>query len=98
MDKFFLAITISFIICLIISPLVIKIIKRFKASQPLYEYVDMHGKKAGTPTMGGIIFLIGIVVTSFIFVSTQAKLSLLSLGVFLSFGLVGFIDDFLKIK
>ncbi len=98
MDKFFLAITISFIICLIISPLVIKTIKKLKASQPLYEYVDMHNKKAGTPTMGGIIFLIGIILTSFIFVSGQAKLSVVTLGVFLSFGLVGFLDDFLKIK
>lgn len=98
MDKFFLAITISFIICLIISPLVIRIIKKLKASQPLYEYVDMHNKKVGTPTMGGIIFLFGILITSFIFLSGQAKLAVVSLGVLLSFGLVGFLDDFLKIK
>ncbi len=98
MDKFFLAITISFIICLIISPLVIKMIKKFKASQPLYEYVDMHNKKVGTPTMGGIIFLFGIIITSFIFIQGQAKLAVVSLGVLLSFGLVGFLDDFLKIK
>lgn len=98
MDKFFLAITISFIVCLIISPLVIKITKKMKVSQPVYEYVDMHNKKSGTPTMGGIIFLIGIVITSFIFLQNEAKLSLVSLGVLLCFGLVGFLDDFLKIK
>ena len=98
MDKFFLAITISFIVCLIISPLVIKITKKMKVSQPLYEYVDMHDKKTGTPTMGGIIFLIGIILTSFIFINGNAKLSLLTLGVFVCFGLVGFLDDFLKIK
>lgn len=98
MDKFFLLITFSFILCLIISPFVIKMTKKLKASQPLYEYVDMHNKKSGTPTMGGIIFIIGIVVTSLLFISVQSKLSLVTLGVFLSFGLVGFIDDFLKIK
>jgi len=98
MDKFFLLITVSFIICLIISPLVIKMTKKLKASQPLYEYVDMHNSKSGTPTMGGIIFIIGIVVTSVLFVAIKSKLSLVCLGVFLSFGLVGFIDDYLKIK
>jgi len=98
MDKFFLLITVSFILCLIISPLIIKMTKKLKASQPLYEYVDMHNKKSGTPTMGGIIFIIGIVVTSLLFINFQSKLSIVCLGVFLSFGLVGFIDDFLKIK
>jgi len=98
MDKFFLLITFSFILCLIISPFVIKMTKKLKASQPLYEYVDMHNKKSGTPTMGGIIFIIGIVVTSILFIGFESKLSLVCLGVFLSFGLVGFIDDFLKIK
>ena len=98
MDKFFLLITFSFILCLIISPIVIKMTKKLKASQPLYEYVDMHNQKSGTPTMGGIIFIIGIVTTSLLFISFQSKLSMVCLGVFLSFGLVGFIDDFLKIK
>ncbi len=98
MDKFFLVITFSFIICLIISPLIINLVKRLKARQPLYEYVDMHEKKAGTPTMGGIIFLIGIILSSIMFLSGQAKLSVITLGVFFSFGLVGFLDDFLKIK
>ena len=98
MDKFFLLITIGFILSLIISPLVIKMTKKLKASQPLYEYVDMHAKKSGTPTMGGIIFLIGITVTSLLYISFESKISLVCLGVFLAFGLVGFLDDFLKIK
>lgn len=98
MDKFFLCITIAFIISLIISPIVIKLTKKLKASQPVYEYVDMHSKKSGTPTMGGIIFIVGIIITSLLFLNSQNKLALICLGVFLSFGLVGFLDDFLKIK
>lgn len=98
MDKFFLIITISFIISLILSPLIIKCVKKLKASQPVYEYVDMHTKKSGTPTMGGLIFILGIILTSSLFLKGQAKLSLVTLGVFFSFGLVGFLDDYLKIK
>ncbi|MBE5745943.1 MAG: phospho-N-acetylmuramoyl-pentapeptide-transferase [Clostridiales bacterium] len=98
MDKFFLVITIAFIISLIISPIVIKLAKKLKASQPVYEYVDMHNSKKGTPTMGGIIFLVGIIVTSILFLTSQNQLAVMCLGVFLSFGLVGFLDDFLKIK
>lgn len=98
MDKFFLIITISFIFCLILSPIIIKCVKRLKASQPVYEYVDMHAKKSGTPTMGGLIFIIGIIFSSLVFLKGQAKLSLVTIGVFFSFGLVGFLDDFLKIK
>ncbi len=98
MGRFFLVITISFFISLIISPLIIKSVKRLKASQPLYEYVDMHIKKSGTPTMGGIIFIIGIIFSSLMFLTGQANLSLVSLGVFFAYGLVGFLDDYLKIK
>lgn len=98
MDKFFLIILISFTIALIISPFIIKMTKKLKASQPVYEYVDMHAKKSGTPTMGGLIFLIAIVAGSLCLCSGNFQLSLMCLGVFLSFGLVGFIDDFLKVK
>lgn len=98
MDKFFLVITISFIFCLIISPYIIKLCKKLKASQPLYEYVDMHKKKSGTPTMGGIIFILGIIIISLLFFSKQAKLAYVTLGVFFAYSMVGFLDDYLKIK
>ncbi|MGN1223325.1 MAG: phospho-N-acetylmuramoyl-pentapeptide-transferase [Christensenellales bacterium] len=98
MDKFFLVLTFSFILSLVISPLIIKFVKRLKMNQPVYEYVDMHTKKQGTPTMGGLIFIFGIIISTLIFISGQAQLTVLTLGVFLSYGIVGFLDDFLKIK
>jgi len=58
----------------------------------------MHTKKSGTPTMGGLIFIVGIISTSLFFLSGQANLSYLTLAVFFSFGVVGFLDDFLKIR
>ena len=48
--------------------------------------------------MGGIIFIVGIILSSLIFVSGQAQLSYITLAVLFAFGVVGFLDDFLKIK
>lgn len=93
-----MVITISFIFSLIISPFIIKMCKRLKASQPLYEYVDMHQKKSGTPTMGGIIFILGIILTALCFIDGNAKLSIVCLGIFFAYSMVGFLDDYLKIK
>ena len=98
MDKFFLVITISFFLTLVISPLIIKLSKKLKASQPVYEYVDMHQKKSGTPTMGGVIFILGIVLTSLIFLNGEHKLTLTTLAVFVAYGIVGFLDDFIKVR
>ena len=80
MDKFFSAITFAFILSLIISPLVINLVKKLKASQPVYEYVDMHNKKSGTPTMGGIIFILSIILTSLLFLQGQNHLAVICLG------------------
>lgn len=98
MDKFFLVLTIGFILTLIISPLIIKFAKRLKANQPVYEYVDMHKKKSGTPTMGGISFILGIIFSSCIFFNGNYKLALVTLAVFFAYGVVGFLDDFIKVK
>ncbi|GAV21772.1 phospho-N-acetylmuramoyl-pentapeptide-transferase [Carboxydothermus pertinax] len=55
-----------------------------------------HLKKSGTPTMGGIIFLLGLTVTLIIFRAFDAKTMLLLVTTLL-FGLVGFLDDFIKV-
>ena len=97
MDKIFLCILIGFVLSLLVSPLVIKFMKKLKASQSIYEYVDMHKTKQGTPTMGGLIFLFGAIVAFFCVANGSNKLSLVSVVCFLAFGVIGFLDDFLKI-
>lgn len=97
--KLLLAVIVGFVVCLIISPLIIGLIKKEKVKQVILHYVENHQTKAGTPTMGGIIFIIAICLVPFIFFESSAfTLSAMVLLVFLGYCIVGFIDDFIKFK
>lgn len=97
MGQFVMMFLIGFFASLIFAPLVIFIMRRLKAGQNILHYVDAHSSKQGTPTMGGFIFLIGLVVSYFV-IRGDKFLSLLALIVTLCYALLGFLDDFLKIK
>lgn len=97
MDRIFTAILVSFIIGLVISPLVIFLINKLKAKQNIYEYVDMHKQKQGTPTMGGIIIIFSLIIASLVCVNANNHLALVTLLVTLCYAVIGFLDDFLKI-
>ena len=98
MQIFLLATVISFLVAVIISPFVISFMKRVKAKQTILHYVQAHKSKDGTPTMGGIIFIIAIVVVSLLFFVRDSKLAVVTLAVMCSFSLLGFLDDYIKIK
>ena len=85
----------AFIVSVSIALPIIKGLKRLRAGQNILEYVVQHESKAGTPTMGGIIFIIPIVMVCLI---EFTPLSLVAMSLTLGFGLVGFLDDFIKIK
>jgi len=87
-----------FLFSLIISPFIISLIKREKVKQVILHYVDNHQSKAGTPTMGGIIFLIAIGVMGFVFLTAGHTLASVTILVFLAYGINGFLDDFIKFK
>lgn len=89
---------IGFLISIIIAPAVISIIRKLKAGQNILEYVDVHASKQGTPTMGGIIFIIGLIVCFFIIFDDNCRLSSILILVTLAYATLGFLDDFLKIK
>ena len=88
---------ISFAISVILGPFVIPFLRKLKVGQTeRVEGVQAHLKKAGTPTMGGVIFLISIIITSLFYVKDYPKIIpvlLLTIG----FGIIGFIDDYLKV-
>lgn len=88
----------GFLFTLVISPFIISMIKREKVKQVILNYVEAHSAKSGTPTMGGIIFLISISVVSFICFKGESLLAKMSVLIFLAYGLVGFLDDFIKFK
>ena len=88
---------IAFIMMLLISPKGIEILHRLKFGQEVRDDgPEAHLKKQGTPTMGGILFLIAITIGVLPFIGENKGLLpayLLGIG----FGIVGFIDDYLKV-
>ena len=88
---------ISFAISVILGPIIIPFLRKLKMGQTeRVEGVQSHLKKAGTPTMGGVIFLIATVMTSLFYVRDYPKV-IPVLFVTIGFGLVGFLDDYLKV-
>ncbi len=92
-----LPLLISFLITVIANIFLIPVLRKLKMGQPERELgVESHLAKAGTPTMGGISFLIGIIITSFIFGWKYPQIwPVLFLTV--AFAAVGFVDDYLKV-
>lgn len=88
---------ISFAISLILGPVVIPFLRKLKMKQTeRTDGVQSHLKKAGTPTMGGIIILVSIIITSLFYVKDYPKI-IPVLFLTVAFGLIGFLDDYLKV-
>ena len=88
---------ISFAISVILGPVIIPFLRKLKMGQTeRVEGVQSHLKKAGTPTMGGVIFLIAAVVTSLFYVKDYPAI-IPVLFLTLGFGIIGFLDDYLKV-
>ena len=88
---------ISFAISVILGPIIIPFLRKLKMGQTeRVEGVQSHLKKAGTPTMGGVIFLIATVITSLFYVRDYPKVFPV-LFLTLGFGIIGFLDDYLKV-
>jgi len=98
LDNIYILFLIGLCVSLIISPVIIKTIKRLKAGQNILEYVDTHISKQGTPTMGGVIFLLGLIVCFFTIFDDNSRLCSITILVTLAYAILGFLDDFLKIK
>ena len=91
----------GFLFSAIIGPLAIPFLRRMKFGQSIREEgPQSHMKKQGTPTMGGVIFLFSIVISTFgvsIYYGEFTVQSVVLLIVLLGFGIIGFLDDGLKI-
>ena len=92
-----IAALISFAITAILCPIGIPVLHRLKFGQYIRELGPQeHQKKTGTPTMGGIMFIIAILLTTVIFAGRYPMIIPVALFM-LAFGLVGFADDYLKV-
>ena len=96
MDRIAVAVLISFAVCVVTGPWAIPFLRKLKFGQSILEIgPQWHAKKSGTPTMGGIIFIIGIIIAVMVTVHDLRVFLLLASA--LSFGVIGFIDDYIKV-
>ena len=92
-----LAIIISFAISALLCPIVIPFLHRLKFGQQVRDDgPQAHLKKQGTPTMGGLIILSSIIITSMFYIPRYPKI-IPVLFVTVGFGIIGFLDDYIKI-
>ncbi len=88
---------VSFAISAAAGPVVIPVLREMKVGQTVRDDgPQTHLKKNGTPTMGGLIFLLSVVVTSLFYVKDYPKIIPI-LFVTVGFGIVGFLDDYIKV-
>lgn len=98
-----LALMIGFIISIITGVIIVPLLKKIKVKQTLSTYLfKRHKEKEGTPTMGGLIFILPTIVSIIILllwnkIEFSANLFIV-LFVFISYAILGFIDDYLIIK
>ncbi|GGE66304.1 phospho-N-acetylmuramoyl-pentapeptide-transferase [Priestia taiwanensis] len=92
---------VAFLITVLLSPFFIPFLRRLKFGQSIREEgPKSHQKKSGTPTMGGLMILTALLLATFIVSTKVSELSVktyLLLFVTLGFGLLGFLDDYIKV-
>jgi len=98
----FFTILMGFLVSVLLSPIFIPFLRRLKFGQSIREEgPKSHQKKSGTPTMGGVMILFSIIITTLVMIGKYADhtpvTAFLLLFVTFGFGLLGFLDDFIKV-
>ncbi len=81
----------------LVGPPLIRALSRLRVGQPIREIGPDHQSKEGTPTMGGILILLSLVVSVLLWSELDNRLVWIVLGVTVAYGLLGFADDYLKV-
>lgn len=103
LTKSVFALMIGFLISVVLGLFLIPVLKRLNVGQRISVFVgESHKKKEGTPTMGGIIFILSTLLTTFFLLITGKMAYTNNLGivliVFVGYAIIGFLDDYLSIK
>jgi len=88
----------ALLICLVLGPFVIKKLRKLKVGESIrWEIQDTHNHKAGTPTMGGILILASLLISTLLWARLDNPLVLIVAFSAIWFGAIGFVDDYLKL-
>ncbi|HZK84702.1 MAG TPA: phospho-N-acetylmuramoyl-pentapeptide-transferase [Desulfosporosinus sp.] len=98
-ERLVMAVGLALLITLVLGPFLIPVLRILKFGQTIRDDgPKRHLKKAGTPTMGGIIFLISIILSALVVAEQPTSLEMVTMvGITLGYGFIGFIDDFIKV-
>ncbi len=91
------AVVTAFVIAFVTGPRVIQWLERINLGQVVREEGPDHQHKAGTPTMGGVIILLSASISTLLWAELTNPYTLWALGALLWMGLLGFLDDYLKV-
>ena len=92
------ALIFALLFTIITGPWFLKKLTALKVGQPILSYVPEHQAKAGTPTMGGLLIMAGVIFSTLLWADLSNVYIWLTLLVFVGFGVVGFVDDYTKIR
>src|SRR5438270_2377317 len=88
----------SLFLCIVLGPWLIRKLREFQIGQQIREEgPKSHQKKAGTPTMGGVLIIISIVVPTLLWADLRHVYVWIAMFALTSFGVIGFIDDYAKV-
>jgi len=82
----------------LLGPSLIRWLARMRVGQPIREIGPAHQAKAGTPTMGGLLILLSLIVSVLLWSNLDNRFVWIVMGVTVGYGLLGFIDDYQKVK
>lgn len=97
-----MAVMLSFVISTICGLILVPLFKKLKMGQSVSKTLEKHLSKEGTPTMGGFIFVITVILSLFmLYIKGSIEISyhlIILVFVFLAYACLGFVDDYLKVK
>src|SRR5215470_9747006 len=87
----------ALLISFLVGPSLIRALARLRVGQPIREIGPAHQGKAGTPTMGGLLILLSLIVSVLLWSNLDSRFVWILLGLTVGYGLLGFLDDYSKV-
>jgi phospho-N-acetylmuramoyl-pentapeptide-transferase len=85
-------------IAFMVGPPLIRALERLRVGQPIRDIGPDHKAKEGTPTMGGLLILLSLLVSVFLWSNLDNRFVWIVIGITVGYGILGFIDDYKKVK